>query len=98
MENNQEQGYSPELADIINRVRAYNVTNPDAIFMFAFLGWKIDEEAEICEDCGTKCSCCPDEKKTIFSAFGDLETLRKLSEDLRSAIEDSSDKRGNVSF
>ena len=97
MEENKEQKTSPELEDILNRVKAFHIVNPDANFIFAFLGWKKDEEGEVCEDCGDK-HYCPDENKTIFSGFGDLDTLRQLNNDLREFIEDSSDKRGFVSF
>jgi len=96
MEENKEK-MSPELEDIMNRVRAFHTVNPDANFVFAFLGWKKDEEVDVCEDCGKK-HCCPDETKTVFSGFGDLDTLRQLNNDLRDFIEDSSDKRGCVSF
>jgi hypothetical protein len=94
MENNTPN-LSPELADILNRIKAFNVTNPDAIFIFGFIGWK--ESDEECEECGGHCSCV-DEDKVMLGGHGDLDTLRQLSNDLRNGIEDNCNKQGFVSF
>jgi len=86
---------NPELTDIYNRIKAFNITNPDAIFLFAFIGWKKSDEP--CEDCGGNCSCI-DENKLMIGGHGDLDTLRNLCNDIRNDIEDNCDKRGFVSF
>jgi len=94
MENNEQQ-LSPELADIINRIRAFNVTNPEAIFVFGFIGFK--ESDEPCEDCGGNCSCI-DDSKVMLGGHGDLDSIRQLCNDLRDNVEDNCDKRGFVNF
>jgi hypothetical protein len=93
MEENQEM--SPELQDILNRIKAFNITNPDAVFLFGFLGWKDSEEP--CEDCGGKCTCL-DENKFMLGGHGDIDNLRNLSNNLRDELEDNCDKRGFVNF
>jgi len=95
MEENKNQ-LNLELQDIINRVKAFNLTNPEAIFCFAFMGYK--ESEEICEDCGEKCMCEPDENKFIIGGHGDIHSLRNLINDLRDNVEDNCDRRGFVSF
>jgi len=94
MENNEQQ-IQPELADIYNRIKAFNITNPDAIFIFGFIGFKKSDEP--CEDCGGDCSCI-DDKKTLLGCHGDLDSVRALLNDLRDNVEDNCDKRGFVSF
>jgi len=94
---NENQTLSPELTDILNRINAFNAVNPDAMFLFAFLGFKKDEEGEKCDDCGEVHSCV-DDTKFLFGGHGDLDTLRQMNNDLRDQIEDNSDKRGFVSF
>lgn len=93
MENNEQ--LSPELSDIYNRIKAFNITNPEAIFLFGFIGFK--ESDEPCEDCGSQCSCI-DDSKVMLGGHGDLDSLRQLCNDLRDNVEDSSDKRGFVNF
>jgi hypothetical protein len=94
MEENNEQQLSPELKDIINRINAFNITNPEAVFLFAFVGYKKSDEK--CEECGENCDCV-DENKFLFGGHGDLQTLRQLNNDLREMMEDSQED-GFVSF
>lgn len=90
-----EQNLYPELKDILNRIKAFNISNPEAVFIFSFMGWKKTDEK--CEECGDNCVC-PDEDQTMMGGHGDLDTLRSMSNSLRDCIEDACDKRGFVSF
>jgi len=90
-----EENLYPELADILNRIKALNASNPDSYFIFSFIGWKNTDDK--CEECGEQCSC-QDESKTMCGGYGDIDTLRQLSNNLRDIIEDEVDKRGFVSF
>ena len=86
----------PELQDILNRIQAFNATHPEGRFIYAFIGFKKDEENK-CEECGETCDCI-DENKTSFGGFGYLDELRCLCNDLRDNIEDNVDEDGYVNF
>ena len=94
MENEIDPNLSPELKDIINRIKAYNVVHPEGIFVYHFVGWK--KAKEVCEDCGEECGCV-DENKSMMGAFGDLESVRMLINDLRDIVEDNQED-GFISF
>jgi hypothetical protein len=93
MENNE---MFPELADIMNRIRAFNTAHPEGRFIYAFIGFKKDSE-NICEECGDECDCL-DESKFSMGGFGFLDELRALCNDLRDSIEDNQDEDGFVNF
>lgn len=86
----------PELKDIINRIQAFNVTHPEGRFIYAFIGFKKDEENK-CEECGDFCDCI-DDNKTTFGAYGFIDEVRNLSNGLRDIIEDECDEEGFVNF
>lgn len=92
----EKKKYFPELADILNRINAFNVCHPEGRFVYAFIGFKKDE-GEVCEECGDYCDCI-DETKTVLGAFGFIDELRALSNDLRDNIEDNMDEEGFVNF
>ncbi len=85
----------PELKDIINRIKAFNATHPEGLFLYHFLGFKKSDE--ICEDCGGHCDGF-DPNKSMLGAFGDIDTLRMMSNDLRDLIEDNKDVNDFVNF
>ena len=82
----------PELQDIINRIKAYNVVHPDGEFVYCFMGYKTQEN-EVCPDCGEKdCILHPDETKSMIGGFGSVQTLRRMTNDLRDMIEETKDE------
>lgn len=83
-----------ELKTIIECIKRYNIVHPEGMFVYHFVGWKKSEE--ICEECGDHCSCV-DENRSMIGAYGDLETLRMMTNDLRNIIEDSQEE-GFVNF
>ena len=94
MEENENKNLQPELKDIINRIHAYNAVHKEGCFVFNFVGYKEDKE-NICE-CG---ECCEtyDENKSMVGAFGDLETVRTMINELRDIAEDFADEDGFIS-
>lgn len=94
MKENDEQSMLPELIDIRNRILAYNTVHPEGCFLFSFVGFKKDKE-NICEECGDYCDCV-DDTKSIIGAYGNLETLRIVCNEMRDFIEDSVDEDGFV--
>jgi len=96
MENPEQVPYSPELKDIIEMVKRYSISNPDACFIFGFLGFEEDKN-HICEEYGEHGCSKISESKTSLGAYGDLETLRHMLNDLRNGIEDFQEE-GFVSF
>lgn len=98
MENPEEKEIelSCELQDILNRIKAYNITNPRANFVFAFLGLEEDKE-NLCPDCNENCCEKIKENSTTFGACGDIETIRGLLNELRDIAEDTNED-GIVNF
>lgn len=84
----------PELKDIKNRILAYNAIHPEGCFVFRFVGYK--DSDEVCEECGEKCMCELDNNKSEFGIFGDIETVRKMLNELRDMAEDCQDEDGMV--
>jgi hypothetical protein len=98
-ENNDNIELMPELLDIINRIKAYNCIHPQGCFIYYFAGFKpIDMEDEEYEDLDEDDKIIDelDDTKSIVGAFGDIQTLRDMSEGLRQLIEDNKDKDGFV--
>jgi hypothetical protein len=93
MENNETQ-LLPELKDIREMILRYNVTHPEGCFIFRFVGYK--DVDEICPDCGEKCMCEIDERKSDIGAFGDIETVRAMLNELREVVEDNKTTDGFV--
>lgn len=83
----EENTMFPELQDILNRIQAFNATHPEGRFVYAFLGFKKDPTQK-CVECGGDCDCI-DESKTSFGAFGYIDEVRALVNDLRDNIEDN---------
>lgn len=89
MEN--EINIIPELKDIKEMVMRYHAVHRDGCFVFRFVGFK--STGEVCPDCGGKdCLCEYDERKSELGIFGDIETVRKMLEELRDIAEDEKDK------
>jgi hypothetical protein len=76
-------------------IHRYNASYPEGCFIFNFIGFKKNPK-DICEDCGGEC-CEIDETKSMVGCFGDIETVRHLSDILRN-IEDFKDEEGIVNF
>lgn len=93
----EQNNLMPELKDLIETIHRFNVLHPEGRFIYAFIGFKKDEE-NVCEECGDFCDCI-DLNKTIAGGFGYLDELRCLSNDLRNNIEDNVDEEeGFVNF
>jgi hypothetical protein len=93
----EENKLSPELRDIIENIKRYSATNKnEAIFVYGFIGFKKDPEHK-CIDCGEDYDQVSDEKST-FGAYGDINNVRMLLNDLRDFVEDSVDEDGFVNF
>jgi len=91
-----EQKLSPELLDIIENIRRFCIANKDVHFVYGFTAMKDTPECK-CPDCGGD-TCASDETKTAFGAFGNLEILRDMSNDIRDLIEDNVDENGFVNL
>jgi hypothetical protein len=89
-----EENLSPELKDILEMIRRYSVSHNQGCFMFSFVGFKKDQES-ICEECGDFCDCVDDSKSRV-GAYGNIETLRIMSNELRDLMEDEIDENGFV--
>jgi hypothetical protein len=85
MEHNQQ--LLPELKDINEMILRYNATHPDGCFLFRFVGYK--DTDEVCPDCGEKCMCAYDERKSDLGIYGDIETVRDMINELRDIAEDN---------
>lgn len=96
MEENNEQNLLPELIDIRNRILAYNTVHPEGCFIFRFVGYKDSEE--VCEECGEKCMCEYNERKSDLGICGDIETIRNILNELRDIAEEFKDEDGFVNF
>jgi hypothetical protein len=91
----EENNLSPELKDIIENIRRYCASNKnEVIFVYGFLGFKKDPEHK-CVDCGDDCDQISDEKSTL-GAYGELDSVRMLLNDLRDMIEGEKDEDGFV--
>ena len=93
MENNKPQLIC-ELNDIKEMIMRYNAVHPEGCFVFRFVGFKNSDE--ICEECGEKCMCDYDERKSTFGICGDIETVRNMLNELRDISEDCQDEDGTV--
>jgi len=85
-----------ELKDIIEMVYRYNATHKDGCFLFRFIGFKKDPNCK-CVECGEDCDEI-DDSKSLIGAHGDLETLREMSNELRTMIENMTDENGFVNI
>lgn len=83
-----------ELKDILEMVHRYNAIHKEGCFIFRFVGFKDDPE-NICE-CGECCSQY-DENKSLLGAYGELETVREMLNELRDVVEDCVDEDGFIS-
>lgn len=90
-----EENLQCELKDILHRIHAYNAVHREGCFLFRFVGFKEDKE-NTCE-CGECCSEY-DENKSLLGAFGDLETLRIMLNEMRDVVEDEVGKDGFVNL
>lgn len=94
MEEFDNNNLQPELKDILNRIHAYNAVHKEGCFVFRFVGFK--DEGNICE-CGEGCLDY-DEEKSLIGAYGDLEVLRNMLNELRDLIEDTVDEEDFVNI
>ena len=76
MEESNEYPLLPELKDIKEMVMRYNATHPEGCFILRFVGYK--DSDDICPDCGKKCMCTYDERKSDIGIYGDIETVRDM--------------------
>lgn len=90
-----EREISPELKDIREMIKRYNVSHKEGCFIFTFVGFEKDMENK-CE-CGEQCSKVR-EDKTLCGVHGDLFTLREMLNHMRDEIEDNIDENGFVNF
>jgi hypothetical protein len=87
----------PELSDIIEMIHRYCSSNKNEVsFVWSFVGFKEDPEHK-CVECGDNCDIV-DDKKSMVGAYGDLETLRILTNELRDVIEDEVDEDGFINL
>jgi len=86
----------PELKDIYESVLRYNTLHKDGCFIFRFVGFKKDPTHKCC-DCGDDCDEY-DDVKSLIGAYGDLETLRTILNELRDTVEDEMDENGFVNL
>ena len=91
----EENNLTPELKDLIENIHRYCASNQNnVIFVYGFLGFKKDPEHK-CIDCGDNCDMVNEDKSTL-GAYGQLEDLRQLVNNLRDLIEDEIDEDGFV--
>lgn len=85
----------PELKDVLEMLHRYTAANRNnACIIFNVVGFKKDLKNK-CVDCGDDCDII-NEKASELGAYGDLETLRLMVNDLRDLIEDECDSEGFV--
>jgi hypothetical protein len=88
---NREQ--SPELKDIIESIKRFIVSNKGkTAFICNIVSFKEDA-----------CSCCEEDTDDIINAeslmaYGDIDTLRMMCEEMRTAVEDEKDSHGWVNI
>ena len=80
----------PELEDIREMILKYSEVHKDACFVFSFMGFKDDPDHK-CIDCGGDCEM-PDETKTHLGAYGDINRVRGLLNELRDVVEDDTEE------
>ena len=85
-----------ELKDIVQSIYRYNALHKQGQFIFRFVGYKKDKEHQ-CIECGDNCDCY-DDSKSLIGAYGNLEDLRAMLNDLRDIIEDIVDENDFVNF
>jgi hypothetical protein len=91
----EENNLVPELKDLIEMIYRYCASNENNVtFVYSFIGFEKDPEHK-CVDCGDDCEKIS-EKKSTMGAYGDLEGVRALLNDLRDMIEDEADEEGFV--
>ncbi len=93
--DNSDKNLQPELKDIINRIHAYNASHREGCFIFRFVGYKDDLENK-CE-CGQHCIKY-NENKSLIGAYGDLNTLRTILNEMRDIVENEVEEDGFVNF
>ena len=76
----------PELVDIINRIKAYNLVRKEGVFVYGFIGFEKDPNNK-CEECGGECEQ-PCVEKSAFGGYGYIEDVRNLINMMRDMIED----------
>ncbi len=91
-----DEDLMPELKDLINRIHAFNVSHKEGCFVYNFVGFKPDTDTE-CEQCGGDCDEV-DDNKSHMGAYGNLDTLRILTNMLRDLVEDNIDDDGFVNI
>jgi len=91
-----EESMNPELHDIIENIKRYVATHKDVTFLCSFVAFKKDP-AHKCVDCGDDCDEI-DENSSRLMAYGDLGTLRNMSNEIRDLIEDEVDEDGFVNI
>jgi hypothetical protein len=92
-----EPKLQPELSDIIENIKRYCATNDDVHFVYGFLTYKPDPENEKCPDCGGDCGV-PDETKSQFGAYGELDVIRDMLNNIRNNVEDNVDRNGFINL
>ncbi len=98
MQDNTEDQISPELKDITEMIRRYIEANHKKVcFVASFIAFKVTP-GEICPDCGDECNHEIAEDATNILAYGDIDNLRMILNDLRDIVEDSCDKKGFVNL
>ena len=85
---------TPELKDIVEMINRYNATNVEGYFVFRFVGFSKDKTHK-CEDCGEECSEY-DDTKSLIGAYGYLEDLRMMINELRDVVEDNINEDGFI--
>lgn len=96
MFNNPDNDLMPELKDLLNRIKAFNISHKQGCFLFSFVGFEENKD-EVCNDCGGNLSDVSD-SKTVCGAYGDLDILREMTNHIRDSIEDTVSEEGFVSF
>ncbi len=91
-----EEQLNSELKDIIEMVKRYVATHKDVTFLCSFVAFKKDPSHK-CVDCGDDCDEI-DENSSRLMAYGDLPTLRQMSNEIRDDIEDCCDSEGFVNI
>ena len=94
--DNERNDMTPELKDIVEMVKRYNISNRQGCFLFSFVGFDKDME-NTCDECGDHSDKISD-SKTLSGACGDLQTLREMLNFMRDAVEDNINEEGFVSF
>jgi hypothetical protein len=80
---------SCELQDIQEMIMRYVTANKNKVaFVCSFIGFKDGH----CHDCHEDCDDIVNIEASKLMAYGDLDTVRTLLEDMRNVIEDHTDK------